>query len=130
MAGIFFDISIQTFAQLANGKHMQVVNDIAPELKVRADVDLMLIVANNLVNNAIKYGTESGQIRISAKDKGEFVTVEVYNDSTPIPPDKISRLFKKFSRLDTPEKKKVKGTGLGTLYYKTNCRSSRRSYSR
>lgn len=108
-----FGVSIQTFTQLLNSKHMQVQNVIDPTLKVRADMDLMQIVANNLVNNAIKYGTAGGQITICAKDKGECVTVEVYNDSTPIPEGMIGQLFKKFSRLDMPEKKKVKGTGLG-----------------
>ena len=39
--------------------------------------------------------------------------VEVYNDGRPIPPEQMDCLFKKFSRLDNPEKKKVKGTGLG-----------------
>jgi signal transduction histidine kinase len=108
-----FDYSIQTFVQLVNAKHMRVANQIPPDLKIKADMDLMQIVSNNLVNNAIKYGREGGDIRISARDKGGFVTIEVYNDSTPIPPEQIGRLFKKFSRLDTPEKKKVKGTGLG-----------------
>nr|MBC8378002.1 cache domain-containing protein [Planctomycetota bacterium] len=104
-----FDTSIQTFVQLIKAKQMQINNSIAPELKVRADIDLMQIVANNLVNNAIKYGLEGGQIHVSARNEGECITIEVYNDSTPIPPEQVDRLFKKFSRLDTPEKKKVKG---------------------
>jgi len=108
-----FDVSIQTFIQLLNSKHMSIKNDIAPTLKVRADIDLMQIVANNLVNNAIKYGTESGRINIRADVNGNFISIEVYNDSTPIPESMIEQLFKKFSRLDTPEKKKIKGTGLG-----------------
>jgi two-component system NtrC family sensor kinase len=108
-----FGYSVQTFVQMMNAKHMRIENRIDPQLKIKADMDLMQIVANNLVNNAIKYGREGGYICISARDKGGFVTIEVYNDSTPIPPEQIGRLFKKFSRLDTPEKKKVKGTGLG-----------------
>lgn len=108
-----FGYSVQTFVQMVNARHMQVENRIDPHLKVKADMDLMQIVANNLVNNAIKYGRDGGRISISARDKGGFVTIEVYNDSTPIPPEQIGQLFKKFSRLDTPEKKKVKGTGLG-----------------
>ncbi len=108
-----FETSVQTFAKLANDKEITVANEIDPELTIKADVDLMQIVSNNLVNNAIKYGDEGGQVNITAKDKGGFVTIEVYNDSTPIPEDKIGRLFKKFSRLDMPSKKKVKGTGLG-----------------
>jgi signal transduction histidine kinase len=39
--------------------------------------------------------------------------VEVYNDSTPISEADKVRLFKKFSRLQNAETKKVKGTGLG-----------------
>ena len=108
-----FGVSAQTFVQLLKSKHMQLKNEIDPEMKVTADMDLIQIVANNLVNNAIKYGTEGGQITISARDKGDFITIEVYNDSTPIPDDMIGQLFKKFSRLNLPEKKKVKGTGLG-----------------
>lgn len=108
-----FEISIQTFAQIAKSKHMQVQNEIDPFLKVKADIDLMQIVANNLVNNAIKYGDEDGQIRLSARQTDEWITIEVYNDSLPIRPEMIGQLFKKFSRLDTPQKKKVKGTGLG-----------------
>lgn len=108
-----FDISIQTFTQLQATKKMQIDNQIDPNLTVFADIDLMQIVANNLVNNAIKYGTHGGSVRLTSRDKGGFVTVEVYNDSRPISEEMIGMLFKKFSRLDVPEKKQVKGTGLG-----------------
>jgi two-component system sensor histidine kinase ResE len=37
----------------------------------------------------------------------------VYNDGRPISEQERAMLFRKFSRLNTPEKKKVKGTGLG-----------------
>ena len=108
-----FDVSVETFAKLQSTKNMEVTNEIDPDLEIKADHDLMQIVANNLVNNAIKYGTEGGQVRITSKDKGGFVTIEVYNDSRPITDELKNDLFKKFSRLDVPEKKKVKGSGLG-----------------
>ncbi len=108
-----FEISIQTFTKLFNAKKMQVDNQIDPALKIKADMDLMQIVANNLVNNAAKYGTEGGQVRLSVRDKGAFISIDIYNDSRPIDEVMASRLFKKFSRLDVPEKKQVKGTGLG-----------------
>ena len=108
-----FDTSIETFTQLAKAKRIRVQNEIDPSLTVKADMDLLQIVANNLVNNAIKYGNEDGQIRLTSRETNEQVTIEVYNDSTPIPPEMTDQLFKKFSRLDTPQKKRVKGTGLG-----------------
>lgn len=108
-----FDVSLQTFAKLIENKKMNVVNEIDPELQINADQDLMQIVSNNLINNAAKYGTDGGLIQLSARRENGRIEVEVYNDGRPIQPDQISQLFKKFSRLDNPEKRKVKGTGLG-----------------
>ena len=73
----------------------------------------MMIVANNLINNAAKYGFEDGQIRLTSKLEGSRVRVEVYNDGRPILEEAQKKLFRKFSRLDVPEKKTVKGSGLG-----------------
>jgi signal transduction histidine kinase len=73
----------------------------------------MQIVANNLVSNAIKYSPDAGQIRITARQIDGLVEVDVYNDSTPMSDQQRAKLFQKFSRLDNPETKKVKGTGLG-----------------
>ena len=92
---------------------MTVVNQMDPNIRVNADQDLMQIVSNNLVNNAAKYGAEGGQIQLSARQENGRVEVEVYNDGRPIRPEEMPMLFRKFSRLDNPEKKKVKGTGLG-----------------
>lgn len=108
-----FGLSVQTFSKVIADRQMKVVNEIDPELAVIADQDLMMIVANNLVSNAAKYGAENGQIVLRARDDGEMVFVEVYNDGRPISSEGQAMLFKKFSRLDVPEKKKVKGTGLG-----------------
>ncbi|MFZ9010296.1 MAG: cache domain-containing protein [Anaerohalosphaeraceae bacterium] len=108
-----FEVSIQAFSKLQRTRKLVIDNQIDPSLMICADKDLMQIVANNLVNNAIKYGTDSGQILLTSRDKGEFVTIEVYNDSRPITEAMKDQLFKKFSRLDVPEKKAVKGSGLG-----------------
>lgn len=108
-----FDTSVQTFAKLISDKKIKVDNRIDPALKVHADQDLLQIVANNLINNAAKYGSENGRIEISAAAQNGTLRVEVYNDGRPITDEDRQRLFKKFSRLDNPEKKKVKGTGLG-----------------
>ncbi|AQT68273.1 Sensor protein CzcS precursor [Anaerohalosphaera lusitana] len=108
-----FDISVKTFDKLLSDKGMKVENKIDPEMKVSADLDLLQIVANNLISNAGKYGTEGGVIRIDARNEDNFTVVEVYNDGRPISQEAMGHLFKRFSRLDTPEKKTVKGTGLG-----------------
>ncbi len=108
-----FDTSINSLKAISFRKQLDISNEISPELEVQADTDLMQIVANNLVSNAIKYSPDAGHIRIMARPINGKVEVEVYNDSTPISPEQQRRLFQKFSRLDTAETKNVKGTGLG-----------------
>lgn len=112
--GDVFGHSVQTFSKLIADRDIKVINEMDPELEVVADQDLMMIVANNLVSNAAKYGREKGRIILYARQgENAMVTIEVYNDGRPISPENQERLFRKFSRLDVPEKKKVKGTGLG-----------------
>ncbi len=108
-----FDIAIETFSKAMIDKKMTVLNELDPDIRISGDADLMMIVANNLVNNAAKYGFENGQIRLWARDREGRIRVEVYNDGRPILEEAQKKLFRKFSRLDVPEKKTVKGTGLG-----------------
>ncbi len=108
-----FDICVETFQAEAAEKSMHIDNHIDSNIKINGDLDLLRIVANNLVGNAIKYGLDGGKVVFCSEDLGDKVQVEVYNDSRPIKVEEKERLFKKFSRLDVPEKKKVKGTGLG-----------------
>jgi signal transduction histidine kinase len=109
-----FDISIESLQTIAKKKNIKIENNVDSELKVNADADLVLVAANNLLSNAIKYGFEGGIIKIDSRDIGDNkVEIEVYNDSNPISDDQKDKLFKKFSRLENSETKKVKGTGLG-----------------
>jgi len=108
-----FDVSADSLKPIAVRKSIIIDNEVEQNLLVNADHDLMLVVANNLISNAIKYGTENGRILIKSKVNGTKVAIDVYNDSTPISDEQKDRLFKKFSRLETAETKKVKGTGLG-----------------
>ncbi|MFA5784306.1 MAG: cache domain-containing protein [Phycisphaerae bacterium] len=108
-----FDLSIDSFAPLAVNKNITIKTDIVPGTVIFADSDLMQVVANNLLANAIKYSPQDSQIKITAKQVGQTTEVEVYNDSTPLTEEQIGRLFKKFSRLDNEQTKREKGVGLG-----------------
>jgi len=113
-----FDVAIESLSVMAKNKKINIVNEIDPTLNVNADIDLLQVVANNLVNNAIKYGLEDGNIIIRSQVVDSDAEIEVYNDSVPISEEQKEKLFKKFSRLNTPETKTVKGTGLGLFITK------------
>jgi len=113
-----FDVSIEALARSAAEKHMTLANNVDAAIKIKGDVDLLQIVGNNLIGNAIKYGSAGGSVILNAELQDGSVRVEVYNDGIPLTPEQQAKLFRKFSRLDTPEARRVKGTGLGLFITK------------
>ncbi|NQT00559.1 MAG: cache domain-containing protein [Planctomycetes bacterium] len=113
-----FEPCLETFNAEIADKQMAVINNIAAEIKVNGDLDLLHIVANNLLGNAVKYGLEKGKVVLISEDLADKVQIEVYNDSRPIREEELEKLFKKFSRLEDSKDKKIKGTGLGLFLAK------------
>ncbi|MFH1440890.1 MAG: cache domain-containing protein [Candidatus Omnitrophota bacterium] len=113
-----FDVSIDEFSKQISDKGLRVINNIPASMRLNADPDLFLIVANNLISNAIKYGILEGEIIISAQDSGDKIKIEVYNDGIPFDLENKEKLFKKFSRVNTGSAKKIQGTGLGLFITK------------
>ena len=94
-------------------KGMDVENKIPEDFQVYADSNLLRIVYDNLLSNAVKYGEKGGRIELDGRRDGDDVTLSVFNEGKGIPSEKMPKLFQKFSRLDSPEHAKKKGTGLG-----------------
>lgn len=82
-------------------------------LKLRADPQLLKIAAVNLLSNAIKYGDKSGTVRVTAQPSEGRVRLSVWNSGPGFPKEQAGKLFRKFSRLDTPALRQRKGTGVG-----------------
>ncbi len=86
-----------------------------PEETVRIECDpgLLRIAVSNLLDNAVKYGVRQGRIRIRVGTTGRQAQIVVWNEGPGFPEEAAPHLFRKFSRLDVPELKKKKGTGVG-----------------
>jgi signal transduction histidine kinase len=71
-------------------------------------------LVSNLVGNAVQHGTGNSTVIITAYSGSDGVEVSVHNEGTPIPPDKIPRLFDSFYRLNNREADTCSGSlGLG-----------------
>jgi hypothetical protein len=80
---------------------------------VEGDADLLKVVFINLLSNAVKYGNEGGRVRLRAWSEDGSIRVSVFNEGPGFSQEERNRLFRKFSRLDKPELRKRKGSGLG-----------------
>jgi Amt family ammonium transporter len=87
--------------------------------RVLGDPSRIRQVLTNLVNNAVKFTSEgSVSIRVSldaADAQGLTVRMEVQDTGIGIPSDRLDRLFKSFSQVDSSTTRKFGGTGLGLV---------------
>jgi signal transduction histidine kinase len=101
-------------------KKMRLVTELPDEPPlVCCDPTLLRIVLVNLLDNAVKYGREGGEVRVtlevasSRHVKPKALRFAVRNEGPGFSPADRNRLFRRFSRLDDPELKRQKGTGVG-----------------
>ncbi len=79
---------------------------------IAADRNSLTEVIANLVDNAIKYSNEGGQVNVTAGIEGDFVTFSVIDHGIGIPSSVLGSLFTKFYRSHR-SRQTVAGTGLG-----------------
>jgi len=80
--------------------------------EIRGDRARLRQVLANLIENAVKYSPEGGEVRVSASAANGAVRIAVRDAGPGIPRDQQGRIFEKFGRVDVPGASKP-GTGLG-----------------
>jgi PAS domain S-box-containing protein len=94
--------------------------DFPPDFPVVvADEERLRQVFNNLINNAIKYAPDGGEIRVGGWQEGDEVIVFVADQGIGIPEEEQDKLFQRFYRVDSSLRRKTQGAGLGLFL----CRS-------
>jgi signal transduction histidine kinase len=79
---------------------------------IRGDRTRLRQVLGNLIENAVKYSPEGGEVRVSVAAANGEVRIAVRDAGPGIPGDHQARIFEKFGRVDVPGASKP-GTGLG-----------------
>ena len=83
-------------------------------LQVFADKEKIRQVLTNLIENAIKYGKEKGEIEASIyKIDGRKILIEISDNGGGIAEEHLPRIFERFYRTDAARARKVGGSGLG-----------------
>src|SRR5438270_2437653 len=101
-------------------KQLSIVVDIPPTLSpIRADRTRLQEALYNLLDNAVKYSREHGEIRVSARQSDSEIELSVSDKGIGIAKEDLPRIFERFYRADkarSPDK--VRGTGLGLAIVK------------
>jgi signal transduction histidine kinase len=97
----------------AGAKNDILVLDLPEEpVIINADRKLKLVFVN-LLNNAVRFTPDPGEIRICMKSSKKAVLVEIRDNGIGIPPDKLERIFEQFYQVEDHMTRRYGGLGLG-----------------
>lgn len=91
----------------------RVSGSAAPLVTVEGDEVLLKQAMRILVDNAVKYTEENGEISITLRRRGNAAVFSVTDDGQGIPPEELSRVFERFYRTDESRNRQKGGSGLG-----------------
>jgi signal transduction histidine kinase len=81
--------------------------------KIRADKESLTRVLVNLLDNAVKFTPEEGQIAVHALDEKENIRIVVEDNGIGIPREHLPRIFDRFFAVESSLTRKLAGVGLG-----------------
>jgi sigma-B regulation protein RsbU (phosphoserine phosphatase) len=88
--------------------------DVAPDLPpVWADAEHLQRMFHNLLDNAIKFSPDGGDVTVRAYAEGDKVCVQVIDSGVGIPPEEQERVFERFYRIEKAGDHLFGGLGLG-----------------
>jgi len=113
------DKTISEFKKKIEQKDHKIKINISPQLPlVKADPEQIEVVFRNLLDNAVKYTPDGGEIYISALEKAKNIYIEVVDNGIGISSEHLPRIFERFYRANKDRSRKLGGTGLGLAIVK------------
>ena len=95
-------------------KNITIHNDMRENLApIKADKDRLTQIFVNILDNAVKFTPESGNVVITADEADSNTVISINDTGIGVPKDEIQRLGERFYRVDRSRSRDLGGTGLG-----------------
>lgn len=104
---------IEKLEPIARQKNITLHLESDEETLVNCDKIKMQICFSNLIDNAIKYGEDGGNVYVSCNKNGNNIIVQISDDGLGIPGHDLPNIFDRFYRVDKTRSRASGGTGLG-----------------
>lgn len=103
------------FEDIWESKEIELVTDIADDVIVEADSELLTLVWNNLFSNAMKFTDPEGKVEVSLKADGVYAYVSVRDSGCGMSPEVGRHIFEKFYQADKSHATQGNGLGLALV---------------
>ena len=107
--------SLLQFEDAWEKNDLNIETDIQEDVRIRSDAELLSLVWNNLISNAVKFTPEGGTIGVRLKTEGNQVMVSVSDTGCGIDPETGKHIFEKFYQGDTSHATQGNGLGLALV---------------
>lgn len=97
----------------ARTKNISLNCDADETIKIAANADYVKQIILNLVDNAIKYTPENGDVNVKIFADKDDAVIKVSDTGMGIPKEDQARIFERFYRVDKARSREIGGTGLG-----------------
>ena len=95
--------------------NIEIETDIAEDVKVKADAELLSLVWNNLFSNAFKFTEAGGKVSVSLAATSHHAIVKVRDTGCGMTPEIGAHIFEKFYQGDTSHSTQGNGLGLALV---------------
>jgi PAS domain S-box-containing protein len=107
------EIAEKVCEELATVHGDRFVRDFSPSLEGYWSCKDLYRLLENLITNALKYGSSTTPVTVHLEERGKNVEIAIHNWGEPISPEDQKRLFDPFMRSKAAESGEKKGWGLG-----------------
>ena len=101
------------FEEVFRSKNVQMNCDIQPDVTINGNTDQLKRLVSVLVENASKYVTENGELRVMLNKELRYTTLSIYNTCEVDPDGDYKHLFDRFYRPDSSRTSSTGGHGIG-----------------
>lgn len=111
----------EVFTNLSNKAgefKVELISKVSPETQIFADVVRMEQMLTNLIDNAVKFNREGGNVTVSYSKNGATDLISIADTGEGISSEHLQRIFERFYRTDRARSREIGGTGLGLAIVK------------
>ena len=117
-----FDDAVATVEEELEARGLTLVRDLPERAPVAlADARAIRTAVVNLLQNAIAFAPEGGEVRLSARAQGPLTMIEVADEGEGLDPAQLDRLMRPFEQGDNALVRRNEGAGLGWPIVKLLC---------
>ncbi len=107
--------SLLQFEDAWEAKGLEIETDIEDDVRIASDPELLSLVWNNLISNAVKFTPDGGSVGIRLKTEEDHVIVSVSDTGCGMKPETGMHIFEKFYQGDTSHATQGNGLGLALV---------------